>query len=1318
MPSPPAIDDEGRRSHTDMDHGKLDKLVQHFYSKTVAVVSQARMTHLLPPSSDDGPGSSAALAGTATTGSTSSVGTVAGGMGPGPAAPSRRVSGTSTPARKGRTNKWFNLELPDQDLFRAELKTWRSVSALVASSSSSTSPSSSASPLPSTSASLAHRSLVPPLTLETILDVSDLTPNQVLVLQPSTPGGKRLRVDPSLASPTSPSHPSAPPSAPTVVLERWTLRLLPLPSTPSPSSSASAPSPPPPDLPDIYKHSILHFRALFALVRALPAYALHRSLARRRAGVGGAGLKIGVRMGAAERREGEVALETGIAGPGKEDEEGEAERATEEIAFPGIVTPLGILSLSLTYRKNASFAVEEIETLLSSRFIDEDFFRPTIARYANPSTTTTAAGRDDPRPGSLPISSHFVGPSATAAAGHGPSPARASPPAGAFGAAARGMTGLAPLPSYGSLSSRHHYAPAPSASAGLHGASPLSTSPVRFPPPSPAPITSSSIARASPLPAPVPVPPASAPPPTNPSSLSTSASSRFSTAAAPPGTSFPVSSTATGTAQPSTSAAVEPAFISLSRARGASFAGAAGGGAGSSIQRASPLSSSPSPSLSQGYGGASLPRRTSLTGSTTSGAGSSPIFRPGSYIAQASGSPGSGSYPYGPVSRQQPLPVPVASSASTSFGAGGTAPASPQLQFASRSPLAPAVAHAGPSLLGATAPSSVGVGARPIPTPSLSSATASAGVGVGISIGSGVGGAGGQGIGMGTPSSGSLGRAGSGPFGSQGSYTSRSYSHSYSLSYGRGSEGGAEGTPGLARRASSRLSFGSSGGAGAGGGVSSSLGRSSRLAQRAAQEERDEVRKRFVRDGPPEDREDIEAFLGLLESRPELRGVEASRAGLGASAAGAGGSVLLSKRDVDEQMRVLRSSVMGALSGGGGGGGAESPSPPSFGLALGGVGGAGGAGDRASPRPTYGSVGVGPSGLSGISSLRRQTSRLSIEEDVAGEAAAAAARERGRSPSADSAGAQSSATHTTPRQPYRQLVSPGMYSRRDSTPLSPALSATSTSSTAIPPLSNLPLTPQLTTVGVEPRFLPLPVSSTTSPLASPGVSRERDPPQPFCAAFASATPQNWPPVPYPPAATTASTTTQVVSLPPAYLSSPVARAVRQPLGPVPPLDMPTGSGSGSGFRTPATPVTPAGAASVSSFSSALEGGDVETDVEAAMSSYRGEEEAVGRLELDESPSLLAEAEARGRRWPALPIHAPHAGSPARSEGDDDPALALAAAAARANEHTTSRDTTPAGKAARASGGRGYFGAPGLYSRRPGGSSGSRGASPPEISWMG
>ncbi|GAA5878368.1 hypothetical protein JCM8547_007533 [Rhodosporidiobolus lusitaniae] len=1376
---------KGKGKEPQTETAKVDQLVHHFYGKTVAVLSQSRMTHLL----DSDPSSAPSVVPAAgTTGSTSSVSTVAGGMVPGGAG-ARKVSGASTGGGgkgKGRTNKWFNLDLPDSPLFRDELRTWRSVSSLLTSSSApsptsshpcATAPSPAPSPTsshpcataPSPAPSPSPHSNIPALVLETILDVSDLTPNQVLVLQSSPSAGpyaKRIRVDPSFAAPPSPaggpgvaiprsgraSRTTSPPpvrspasasgrgslggsNAPTVVLERWVLSLLPSPSSPSSSSSAAAK--PPPDLPDVYKHSILHFRSLFTLARALPSYSLHRRLAKRRAGVGGAGLKIGVRLSAGtgedEGGEGEVGVEVpieereGEGGMGEGGERGRG-RTTEKITFPGVMTPFGILSLTCTYRLNASFAVEEIETLLSSRFIDEDFFRPTVAatRY---SSEREKEKEDAARPGSLPISSGIA---SGYGAGHGEgavggiSPARASPPAGTVPRAGEGMTGFAPLPSYGSLSSRHQYAPS-QPHPYQHAPSPLSTSPARFPlPPSPA--------------APVPVPlPASTsttsatPTPANPSSLSNS-SSRFS-AYAPPGT--------------SAGGAVEPAFISLSRARGSSFAATAGSGIARASPSPVPLSSSPS---------GAIVRRTSLTNSSGVAGGSqgSPIFRPGSYFSSATPAVGAGglssspspsyysshshSYSYGggPPSRQQPLPTTTAGSNASS------SPAS-QLVFGSRSPLVPAVPHSGPSMLGATAPSSV------------TSPSSQAGVGVGIAIGGassssmpggGVGGSGG------TPSSSSLGRGGAGPFAfgstgtGAGSYTSRSYGRGSSGSGGGGAYGegwgagggGSEspqpiGAPGLVRRASSRLSFSSGYGpppgvVGSYGAPGTSGGRSSsRLAQIAAAREaaEQEPKKRFLQEGKPDDAGDIEAFLGMLESKPDLRGGGGSILGASFALGGGAGSTAgrLSKKDVDEQMKALRSSVLGF---GGGGGGSDSPSPPSFGLA----GGAGGG-----PR-------VGPGGLSGISSLRKQTSRLSIEEDAVGEQAAheaAKERERERDPSSGGSTGEAPSTAstketTTPRGTLRSLSGA-------TTVVSPSLSATSSSTVIppLPPLSSLGSDAHVPTVslpppssrfsvgtgGIEPRFLPLPTSSTTSPLASPGVHRggggERD----LLSAFAFSTSggPTYPPLPYPPAATTTtSTSTEPITFAPyilsrvrssssARVSVPRAHAVRQPLP-----ARPASAGPGLGLGRAENPVFTSSTAplhlhhpqsSTTSFSTAASNsgfGDVEQDVEAALassSSFRaddGEVEAVGRLELDDSlTSSLSDGCPRGRRW----------GGVGASEGGES-ALATAAAAAQAQ---ASRDSTPAAAVR----GVGYFGAPSVVRRRPGEETGDA-TSPPEISWMG
>lgn len=222
----------------------------------------------------------------------------------------------------------FNLELPDTDHFRQELRTWRSVSSLL-------------SPAPSPAASLASPPQpVPSMVLDIILDTCSMTPNQVLVL--SDQRGRRVRVDsttsasppPSGLGHSGPSNLSAGGSSgvrsprltrPNVLLERWTLTLV-------PPFSPSAP----PELPSVYKQAIVLFRTLYTLMRTLPAWGLYRRLARRKAGVGGAGLQIGCRMSMGDEgdREGEVGVDVGIA-------ERPGEKTTETIVFPGVQTPTG-----------------------------------------------------------------------------------------------------------------------------------------------------------------------------------------------------------------------------------------------------------------------------------------------------------------------------------------------------------------------------------------------------------------------------------------------------------------------------------------------------------------------------------------------------------------------------------------------------------------------------------------------------------------------------------------------------------------------------------------------------------------------------------------------------------------------------------------------------------------------------------------------------------------------------------------------------------------------------------------------------------------
>lgn len=99
----------------------------------------------------------------------------------------------------------------------------------------------------------------PPLQLQVLLSVPDLTNNQVLVHL--APDSSRLRVDPT------PRH---------IVLENWLLNFTPSsPEVPGDSDADSvAPS-------TIYKHGIPLFRSIYSLLRILPSWKLYKKLRRR-----------------------------------------------------------------------------------------------------------------------------------------------------------------------------------------------------------------------------------------------------------------------------------------------------------------------------------------------------------------------------------------------------------------------------------------------------------------------------------------------------------------------------------------------------------------------------------------------------------------------------------------------------------------------------------------------------------------------------------------------------------------------------------------------------------------------------------------------------------------------------------------------------------------------------------------------------------------------------------------------------------------------------------------------------------------------------
>ncbi|KAF7377113.1 Autophagy-related protein 13 [Mycena sanguinolenta] len=279
---------------------------------------------------------------------------------------------------QARTDKWFNLETaiaPPASTPTAELDAYRALS---------TSPPSRA------------------LVIQVLLVVPPPGGGTALVHKPS---GTRIEPEPRF-----------------VLLEEWILAFTPSASSASSSvaSSNTSRSSSTDDedtevLPaTIYKNAIPLFRALFALLRILPAWRVVRKLTGRRPGTGGVqgvgagagkrGLKVVLRL----RPEGEPSSTTGgssglraMGGNGGNGngetmlafgqpptlDAGAAPLPTSTHAFPGIPHPAGTLTLSTTYLTTPTFSLESLEALLSSRFAVLDA-RPAPPRFSVPDATS------------------------------------------------------------------------------------------------------------------------------------------------------------------------------------------------------------------------------------------------------------------------------------------------------------------------------------------------------------------------------------------------------------------------------------------------------------------------------------------------------------------------------------------------------------------------------------------------------------------------------------------------------------------------------------------------------------------------------------------------------------------------------------------------------------------------------------------------------------------------------------------------------------------------------------------------------------------
>jgi len=221
--------------------------------------------------------------------------------------------------------------------------------------------------------------------IEIYLDLADLTPSQTLVILDEQ--GQRWDVDNALNPPAQPK--SRPPSrsgrSSQVVLERWKLKVekeqhdafLRMGADGYPSSEVSK----------AYRSACLTFTSLYSQMRLLPTWKYYRRIAKNPPNHPSLKLRYRIINGDFKppRRD---TLQTPLYRS--------AEPVIEKYEFAPLKFPCGPLSISVAYRTNCDFRVDDAESILSSHFMNEDgrLFGPSLARAQRETT---------PVPGSLPV---------------------------------------------------------------------------------------------------------------------------------------------------------------------------------------------------------------------------------------------------------------------------------------------------------------------------------------------------------------------------------------------------------------------------------------------------------------------------------------------------------------------------------------------------------------------------------------------------------------------------------------------------------------------------------------------------------------------------------------------------------------------------------------------------------------------------------------------------------------------------------------------------------------------------------------------------
>jgi autophagy-related protein 13 len=193
----------------------------------------------------------------------------------------------------------------------------------------------------------------PPLCIEIYLDTKGLGHQQSLVIHDDN--GKRWDVADALN--TAPSGRQG--RATQVVLERWKIHVK--------DSASVHPSDLNEPLPNVYKKAVVLFRSLYAYLRFIPAFKYYKSIAKQPANY--PSLKLAYRITNGDFKSPQPDTLNLPLYPS-------SEPVTERQDFVPSNSPIGPLCISVQYRTNCEFSVDDSETLLSSKFmgLDDTYF--------------------------------------------------------------------------------------------------------------------------------------------------------------------------------------------------------------------------------------------------------------------------------------------------------------------------------------------------------------------------------------------------------------------------------------------------------------------------------------------------------------------------------------------------------------------------------------------------------------------------------------------------------------------------------------------------------------------------------------------------------------------------------------------------------------------------------------------------------------------------------------------------------------------------------------------------------------------------------